>query len=175
MAMTASEPSKPAETQITTQKSEARLRALVEISNDILWEVNQGGDYSYCSANLAPVTGHLPELIHGKTPVDFMLPEDARRFGQSLGAAVAEAKSSLIFRHRILHKGGGLLDMECLARPLFDEMGNLKGYRCTNRSITEWETDHKPARPSATPEPLNQDEFKARCRPISNYLLPWGW
>lgn len=175
MATTASAPGKPGEAQGTPQESEARLRALVEITTDILWEVDQGGDYTYCSSNLARVTGHRPEVTHGKNPVDFMPPEDAARFGQLLGAAVAEAKSSLIFRHSIRLKGGGLLAMECLARPLFDEMGNIKGYRCTNRSLPQGEPAQKPARHPATLETLGQDELKALSRKISKYLLPWGW
>ena len=89
MAMTALALGERVEAEGTPQDSEARLRALLEITTDILWEVDQGGAYTYCSSNLARVTGHRPEVTNGKTPVDFMLPADARRFGQLLGAALA--------------------------------------------------------------------------------------
>lgn len=175
MDITPWEQSTPEEVRDTLLEIEAWLRGLLEITTDIQWEVDQCGGYAYCSSNLARVTGHQPEETHDKTPVDFMPPEDATRFGQLLGAAVAEAKSSLIFRHRIRHKGGGVMEMECLARPLFDEMGNVRGYRCTDRCLPEQDHAQKPARPPATPGTPGQDALQAQSRKISKYLLPWGW
>ena len=60
MVVTASALGKRGEAEGTPQDSEARLRALVEITTDILWEVDQGGGYTYCSSNLTRVTGHQP-------------------------------------------------------------------------------------------------------------------
>lgn len=173
MAMTVSAQGKPGAAPVTPQESEARLSALVEITTDILWEVDQGGADTYCSFNLARVTGHHPEDTLGKSPVDFMPPEDAKRFGQLLGIAVAEAKSLLTFRHGLRPKAGELLEMECLARPLFDQTGNVKGYRCTSRRLSE--SEQGSANPSPASAPLSPDELKAGSSRISNCLLPWGW
>jgi PAS domain S-box-containing protein len=58
------------------QESEAKFRGFVESSSDWLWEVNAKGVYTYASLKVEEMIGFKPEEIIGKTPFDFMPPEE---------------------------------------------------------------------------------------------------
>ncbi|MBI4497222.1 MAG: EAL domain-containing protein [Chloroflexi bacterium] len=118
------------------RESEARFRDLVENTSDILWQVDQHGVYTYCSPNVTRILGYAPEEVLGRTPFDFMPPEDAQRMRDLFASLAAERKPFALVPHRIFHKDGSLMVMECSGQPVCDAAGVLQGFRGVDRDIT---------------------------------------
>lgn len=119
------------------RESEARMRALVEGSSDILWEVDARGVYTYCSPNVSAILGYEPEELLGKTPFDFMPEQEAARVGALFEEIVSQRRPFSLLAHTIRYKDGRTGVLECSGQPIFDPQGDLKGYRGVDRDITE--------------------------------------
>ena len=63
--------------------SEERFRTLVETTSDWIWEVDANGVYTYASPKVQDLLGYAPEEVVGKTPFDFMPPDEAEKFVNS--------------------------------------------------------------------------------------------
>ena len=60
-------------------RSEARFRDLVENTSDWIWEVDSSLRYVHTSPKVTEVLGYEPAEVPGKTPFDFMPPEEVAR------------------------------------------------------------------------------------------------
>ena len=69
--------------------SEARFQELVETTTDWMWEINELGAYTYCSPKIREFLGYEPDEAIGKTPFDFMPPEEAHRVAAVFGPIAA--------------------------------------------------------------------------------------
>ncbi len=119
------------------RQSEEKFRDLVENTSDVLWEMDESGVYTYCSPNVDSILGYEPEELIGKTPFDFMPPEEAKRVGDLFGTIAAGRKPFSLLAHQTRYKDGRLGVMECSGRPVFDEHGRWAGYRGVDRDITD--------------------------------------
>jgi PAS domain S-box-containing protein len=119
------------------QKSEERLRQLIESANDWIWEVNRKGFYTYVSPRCQGLFGYEPEEMIGKTPYDFMPPEEAERVRPLFLSYVREKKPFYWMESLHRHKNGRGVILETNGVPVMDEEGRLKGYRGMDRDITE--------------------------------------
>ncbi len=78
------------------RETEERFRSLVEHTNDILWELDQEGAYTYVSPTVQDILGYSPEHLIGKTP--------SRSFGQialngdNMGEYIQEQRDALRWR-----------------------------------------------------------------------------
>lgn len=61
------------------RKSEERYRTLVETTSDLVWEIDKDTAFIYASPQMRDILGYAPEEVLGKTPFDFMSPEEASR------------------------------------------------------------------------------------------------
>ena len=119
------------------RQSEERLRSLIETSRDWVWEVDATGHYTYCSARVKDLLGYEPEEVIGKTPFDFMLPEEAKRVGAEFAAVAQERRALLNLENINLHKDGREVILETSGLPMFLPDGSLAGFRGLDRDITE--------------------------------------
>ena len=119
------------------RESEERFRNLVEHTNDILWEVNQEGAYTYISPNVKDILGYNPEQLIGKMPFEFMPEEEAERVSQIFGQAVHERRLFTSLQHQVLCMNGKVILLECSGRPIIDRDGTFQGYRGIDRDITK--------------------------------------
>jgi PAS domain S-box-containing protein len=115
------------------RKSEERLRSLIETTSDWIWEVDERFVYTYVSPRVRDLLGYEPEEVLGKTPFDFMPPEEARRTRE----AVAAGEPLFAFENENRHKDGRSVILETSARPFFDTQGVFCGYRGIDRDITK--------------------------------------
>lgn len=122
---------------LSLQRSESRFQDLVESINDILWEVDHQGRYTYVSPNAASIMGYEPQEMIGKTPFDFMPEEEAKRVGKLFGEIASRKRPFSLLRHFFLKKSGETGTMECGGRPIFDRRGSFQGYRGVDRDVTE--------------------------------------
>lgn len=118
------------------KRTEARLLTFAENSSDILWETDAAGAYSFSSPNVSAILGYEAEEMLGKTPFDFMPPEEAVRVAEKLAEYISERKPFVI-EHEICSRCGEIRSMECSGVPIIDGDKRLTGYRGIDRDITE--------------------------------------
>ncbi len=119
------------------RESKERFRNLVETTSDWVWEVDENAVYTYASPKVRDLLGYEPEEVVGKTPFDFMLPEEAARVS-NIFDSIAAAQQPIKFLENInIHKDGHLVVLESSGVPFFDAEGNFRGYRGMDRNITE--------------------------------------
>ena len=117
--------------------SEKRMEDIIYSQGDWVWEIDEHGIYTYSSQNGKPMLGFTSEEILGKTPIDFMTEEEAKRVGPIFGE-IASKKMNItdLVNWNVTKDGKGI----CLitnAVPMIDSEGNLRGYRGVDKDITE--------------------------------------
>ncbi len=132
----------------------ARLREMLERNSDWIWEVDAQGRYTYASRHCVALLGREPEEVVGRTPFDFMPPDEAERVGQLFGAIAAERRPFAQLLNRNLRKDGSLVVLETSGVPLFDAEGVFCGYRGIDRDITEREAENERLRHMARHDDL---------------------
>ena len=114
-----------------------RFRNLVENTNDILWEIDPEGTYTYVSPNVQEVLGYNPQEVIGKTPFEFMPDVEVERVSQIFTQIVHDKRSFTSLQHKAVCKDGSVLLLECSGRPIPDGNGSFRGYRGIDRDITK--------------------------------------
>ncbi len=123
--------------EAAARESQQRFQGLVETLSDWIWEVDQNGMYTYVSPKVRDLLGYEPEEVLGKTPFDFMLPEEAQRVAGVFGPLLAAQQPLVALENMNWHKDGHLVVFETSGVPFFDADGQFKGYRGTDRDVTE--------------------------------------
>ncbi|MGU3538058.1 sensor histidine kinase [Methylobacterium sp. A54F] len=121
------------------QREVERLRGMLDLNSDWIWEVDAAGRYTYVSGHCLTLLGYEPAEMLGRTPFDFMPEDEAARVGADFAAIVAEKRafSHLLNRNRC--RDGRILVLETSGIPLLGSDGNLIGYRGIDRDVTERE------------------------------------
>jgi len=119
------------------KESKQRFRSLVEATSDWVWEVDKNGIYTYSSPKVKEILGYEAVEVIGKTPFDFMPPDEAKRVGAIFRDIAASRKPFERLENVNLHKDGRLVVLETSGVPIFDSSGDFLGYRGIDRDITE--------------------------------------
>ena len=120
--------------------SEQRLRALLETTSDWIWEVDAHGRYTYASARIQDLLGYEPHEVIGKTPFDFMTPEEAERVAALFSPILAGRQAFSCLENANLHKQGHTVILESSGVPVIGPDGTFYGYRGVDRDITPRKT-----------------------------------
>jgi PAS domain S-box-containing protein len=124
-------PSTPADEQ-----NEGYFRKLAEEVNDWIWETDAEHTYTYCSPCISDILGYEPSEALGKTPYDFMPPEEAAR---ARGAVQDSADAGGAFTNLesvYLHRDGHRVVLETSGVPIQSPADEPMGYRGITRDIT---------------------------------------
>ena len=119
------------------RESEGKFRRLVEDIKEQVWEVNADGVYTYISPSTRWVYGFEPEEVVGKTPFDFMAPDEAEGLAETFTRIVEAREPFSNLRNIAIHKDGHRLVMETSGTPFFGKDGSFLGYRGTAQDVTE--------------------------------------
>lgn len=119
--------------------SEERFRALVETSEDCIFEIDAQNRFTYNSPALARIVGYTPEELRGHTPVFLTGRREALRIMQVIGKDMAARRPYRNLLQRCRHKDGREVLVEVGAAPIFDADGNYAGYSGVARDVTERE------------------------------------
>ncbi len=119
------------------RQSESRFRSLVESSGDWIWEVDKEGVYTYSSRKVKDILGYEAEEVIGKNVYDLMPPAEAERIRTVFKRVVMERVSIVNLENTCLHKSGHRVVLETSGIPVFNDSGELTGYRGMDRDITE--------------------------------------
>ncbi len=119
------------------QQNEEKYRALVETTNDFVWEVDHDGKYTYASPSILHILGYVPEEVIGKTPFSLMPPNEAARTKAFFKEKLRSQETFTGLVNMNFHKNGHSVTLETNGVPIFDENGNFRGYRGIDRDISE--------------------------------------
>ncbi|MFX0177806.1 MAG: PAS domain S-box protein, partial [Candidatus Hodarchaeota archaeon] len=119
------------------RESEERFRSLVETTSDWIWEVDVNSVFTYVSPKVRDILGYEPEEVISKTPFDLMPLDEAERVHKLFQTILESDKSFKILDNTNIHKNGSLIILETSGIPIFDENGQLLGYRGISRDITK--------------------------------------
>jgi len=98
--------------------------------------VKQNTGDLYVSPQVEAMLGYKPEEVLGKTPFDFMMPEDAVRIDKKFKAMAKAGKPIPVMENINVHKDGSRVILETSGIPVFDAQGKLVSYRGIDRDIT---------------------------------------
>lgn len=118
--------------------SEKRFSQLVEQSQEVVWEVDTEGLYTYVSPMSVQIYGYTPEQMIGKLHFFDLWPATQR---EQIKVAIFEVfdRKEIVqnFINTIIKPDG----IECILStngiPMISELGDLMGYRGLNANITE--------------------------------------
>jgi PAS domain S-box-containing protein len=119
------------------QEGEERLRDIMFSIADWVWEVDENGVYTYSSHKGFDLFGRSSEDIIGKTPFDFMPPDEAKRVAAIFSEIVANKVPIKDLENWNTDKNGERICLLTNGVPILDKEGNLKGYRGVDKDITE--------------------------------------
>jgi PAS domain S-box-containing protein len=114
------------------RESEERLRDIMFNMAEWVWEVDKNGIYTYSSQKGLDLFGH----VIGKTPFDFMPPDEAKRVAAIFSEIVANKAPIKDLENWNIRKNGESIYLLTNGVPILDEEGNLKGYRGVDKDIT---------------------------------------
>ncbi|MDH7571572.1 MAG: PAS domain S-box protein, partial [Armatimonadota bacterium] len=123
--------------QEALRDSEEKFRTLVERASDWVWEIDENGVYTYVSPRVRDLLGYDPEEVVGKTPFDFMAPQEAARVRSLFEPIMRQRQPFTLLGNTLSHRDGHPVNVETNGVPIFDAEGAFRGYRGTDRDITE--------------------------------------
>ena len=119
------------------REGEQRFRSLVESTNDMIWEIDLNGVYTYVSPSIKGILGYNAVDIIGKTPFDLMPDAEAKRL-KSIFSDISNRLISFTGLENInLHRDGHFVELETNGVPIFDHMGQAIGFRGIDRDISD--------------------------------------
>lgn len=120
------------------KESENRFRQVAETAQEWIWEVNAEGLYTYSSPVVETLLGYTPEEIVDKKYFYDLYPPDKKEALKKDAFEIFSKKQVInSFVNPHIHKNGQLVYISSSGRPVFDEAGNLVGYRGADEDITE--------------------------------------
>jgi PAS domain S-box-containing protein len=122
---------------VERKKAEEKFRALIDVTSDTVFELDNDLAYTYMSPRSTELTGYAPEDHIGRTPFDFAPPDEAERLRAIAQDAIESRQPLQNIETIILCKDGRLITLETSASPIIDNEGTFSGYIGIGRDITE--------------------------------------
>jgi PAS domain S-box-containing protein len=119
------------------RESEERLRDIMFSMADWVWEIDNNGFYTYSSQKRFNFFGPTRKDVIGKTPFDFMPPDEAKRVGAIFSEMVANKAPIKDLENWNIQRNGERICLLTNGVPILDDAGNLKGYRGVDKDITD--------------------------------------
>jgi len=122
-------------TAAALERSEERFRALVEDTEDLVWEADAEGRITYAAPRVAGILGREGSAVRGCRLAGLVVPEDRGRVNDALAAMRREpGRQSLEFT--LAEPGGRRVIFEANLSPILDAAGRFTGSRGYARDIT---------------------------------------
>ncbi|MEF2230945.1 MAG: MASE3 domain-containing protein [Pseudodesulfovibrio sp.] len=118
------------------QESEAKFRALVESSTDIIWEEDRDGIYTYVSPHVRAILGYEPEEMIGRPMYEFLSPEEAGRARNIFSNPGHSCPCQVNHESVFIRKDGSPVVLERHGMTIIDERGEVRGFRGVDRDVT---------------------------------------
>ena len=117
-------------------ESEERYRALVETTEDWIWETDAQMRLRFSNGSIARLLGRTPEQLLGQVATELLVDEDRALIEEALPTLARTRRGWHAWVLRWRHADGSVRLLESSAQPLLDEAGKLVGYRGIDRDVT---------------------------------------
>ncbi len=104
----------------TLKESEERFKALINNSNDIIRILDEDGKIIFDSPSSQRILGYDDGFIIGKSPLEFVHPDDRNRVINDLGEVYENNNPGVPTEFRILKSDGSYIPVETIAQNLTD-------------------------------------------------------
>lgn len=118
------------------READMRYRLLAENIHDLVCLHNLEGRYLYVSPSSYALLGYAPEQLVGKSPYDFIHPEELVCVRDDTHAQLLEGSNNLTVNYRIRRSSGDYVWLESMAQIVRDEKGNIVQLLTVSRDIT---------------------------------------
>jgi PAS domain S-box-containing protein len=116
--------------------SEARFRALVEYSSDVITVLAPDGTVQYNTDAVRSVLGYDPSELLGRSAFDFVHPDDVGEVLEQFGQALSQPGVAVPVTFRFRHRDGHWVPLEAIGSNRLDDP-NVQGVVVNSRDITE--------------------------------------
>ncbi|HCY86917.1 MAG TPA: hypothetical protein DHV36_17435, partial [Desulfobacteraceae bacterium] len=124
------------QTMTTLSHREEHFRALIENGSDMIWILDQEGNFRYVSPSTERILGYTSDTLLGKCAFDYVHPEDRtavfKRFEMRVQAMVAAQATA----HRFRHEQGYWCILESISQNLLEHPA-VSGMVINSRNITK--------------------------------------
>ena len=124
------------EARLARQRSEARFRALVQRSSDVVVVAGRDDRFAYVSPSIGPLLGHAPEALLGSGLLDLVAPDDRATAERFLAGVHAGAAATAPVELQLRHADGHTVFVEGAATALYDDPA-VEGLVLNLRDVTE--------------------------------------
>ena len=119
------------------QDYEERLRALVETSNDIIWEIDAKRRFTYINPRVKDILGFEPQEVIGKDVFAVIIPLYPDIIKKAMLESINTGNPVVALEYGVMDKQGRTVIFEKNAMPVFDKKGNYRGFKGIDRDITQ--------------------------------------
>ena len=120
------------------RKSKERFEQVTENTEELIWEVDAQGLYTYVSPVVEKILGYKPEEVVGKKHFfDFFAPDIKEKIKKAASEYFLRKQAIKKTSNKYLHKQGNIVLIETSGAPILDSKGILLGYRGVDIDITE--------------------------------------
>ncbi len=159
------------------RRSEERFRNLVETTNDVAWEMDKDGQYTYVSPQITRLLGYQPEEIVGQRLPPVLQSGNLHANNKDYSNFLERRTAFTGIEVAQHHKDGRCVTIECSGVPYFGQDGELIGYRGINRDITlrkrtEDALYHEKERIQVTLEAIADGVIRADVHGTIEYINP---
>lgn len=124
------------QTEQALKNSEERLRLVTENMHDLVCLHHPDGRYLYVTPSSQALLGYTPEELIGRSPYEFLHPNDQERVRQEAHQQNLQGQPTLI-TYRIRHKDGTYIWLETLTLGILDEQGQIQHLQTTSRDVSD--------------------------------------
>lgn len=118
------------------QESDVRFRSLIQNSSDIIRILDKDGRIIFDSPSSVKILGYPPDYLLGRSPLDFIHPDDRERVRKDLSKVYARKNPGTPTEFRMRKADGEYLDVESIGMNMVGVPG-VDGIVITTRPITE--------------------------------------
>jgi len=118
-------------------ENEERFRALIETSNDIIWETDKNRDIIYVNPRIKDILGYEPKELIGKGAFAAINPTFVDKVSNVMRESIISQQPIVGLEYVVSSKDGKKVILEKNASPIFDESGEYCGFKGIDRDITE--------------------------------------
>lgn len=125
------------ETKQQLEDIQQRYASIVSQSGQVIWEIDRNGLYTYISPTVEGVLGYPPDELIGKLHYYDLHPEEGREeFKASTLANLHAGNSVNEFENIAVHKNGQWVWLNTSGLAIFDDNGQVVGYRGVDNDIS---------------------------------------
>jgi PAS domain S-box-containing protein len=119
------------------EDSEYKFRNLVETSPDMIWEIDNNGNFKYISSQSEPILGYKPEEIIGRSIFSFITPEEVQDVKKIFKVHIKEFNKINTLEIQAFCQDGKEITLEIRSVKASDSKNNINGFQGIARDITE--------------------------------------